>query len=1064
MLSFTHTSFIVLNFQEINTLANVINLSGPYVDEIRYDIINEESDAIQALIDGEIDLIGEYIDTTYYNQLNSTENVEVTESLENGYTFLSLNCDKYPLNISNFRRALAFAIDKNRIVNESYANLAQPLDVVVPLQNPFSIEKKLNTSYYNHDFISALELLESSGFNDTDEDGWLEGPGVLGAGTIELKNITIEGSSSNQNDILLDIVVENLADIGIQSNAILTSNAAELQYRTSNHIDYDIILLNQEFQDFKISWLGPEFGSEYVNSTGNNPANFRNSTLDSLIPDIMTSIDIEAIEFASQKMQSILVQECPYIPCYQKHQISAIRTNRFENYVNDILKGPRGWWTNYNIQLKESEGGPIGGTLVRSLASDIDSFNFMLSSSKTTLDILNNLYEALLIQTSEGEIRPWLAESFSIQHNDNVTRITFNLVKNATWSDSHPISAYDVAFSVNYLRDAGLYPLVFTDLFAAYAKNDYTFIVEYRGETYWHIYDYLHLRILPKHVFIHISNPSVWKPNLDNHCDPIYVTSGPFILSSYSRGNTIILKKNLKYYRLPASDEENIIRNKVSPKSNQRNDVALVSKRYCEASYSDVLAEITWTSNDKAYPQQVMNDSYLHGDHVTINATWSNTNITNATLEFYSYSKKSKNLIIPNSAYNPFKGVIDTTQFSWIYINNIKQGEQVDIIANFSNTDCDFMIWWAGTDNGTWAFTNNLLGSSMCTNKKPENGSFKADHDGDLAVGCFDYDQEPGTFTITAKSGIRYTIGPSTNNSVIIDTYDILNDGNWSLRFTGIDNNTTLVMIMDNVTILNSFKPVVEVLTPNGGTISGDYDITWNSTDVNVDDTVTHEVRVSNDGGISYMLLAASLNDSAYLWNQTGWIRLSTYVIKVVSSDGLLQGFDESDSNVTAGDPIVVDSNRPLVMGPNEIALEYKNENIFLSWFVSDFHACKYSLFLNGSLYETGFWSTGNLTIQFRNYTIGIFNFTLVVNDTSSNSDSLSTMLIIFNNTSTSSTTTTTTATTTSEVSSPTIISTTTTPVDGPFIVISFAIIICSAALIFILLIKYQKRTHLRTQ
>ena len=98
------------------------------------------------------------------------------------------------------------------------------------------------------------------------------------------------------------------------------------------------------------------------------------------------------------------------------------------------------------------------------------------------------------------------------------------------------------------------------------------------------------------------------------------------------------------------------------------------------------------------------------------------------------------------------------------------------------------MAWWAETDNGTWTFTNNLLGSSMSTGEKPENGIFLANQDGDLAIGCFDYDQNPGIWTVTVTSGSRHTIGPEDNKTYV--KYDI-DAGRFKVEFTNFTNIIT---------------------------------------------------------------------------------------------------------------------------------------------------------------------------------------------------------------------------------------------------------------------------------
>ena len=57
-------------------------------------------------------------------------------------------------------------------------------------------------------------------------------------------------------------------------------------------------------------------------------------------------------------------------------------------------------------------------------------------------DIIRDLFEGLLNQDADGNLVPGVAESWSA--NDSKDIYTFNLRKNAKWSNGDPVTAYDI--------------------------------------------------------------------------------------------------------------------------------------------------------------------------------------------------------------------------------------------------------------------------------------------------------------------------------------------------------------------------------------------------------------------------------------------------------------------------------------------------------------------------------------------------------------------------------------------------------------------------------------------
>ncbi|MDF1538289.1 MAG: ABC transporter substrate-binding protein [Candidatus Thorarchaeota archaeon] len=378
----------------ITQTSSIDTTRGPYVDKIVHRVVTQYEQQVSELQNGQIDLIGGTVDPTFRDALSEEENIEMAQHLRNGYGFLSINCDKYPFNITAFRRAFAFALDKEAICEGWWDGLAVPQDSLIPQINPFSIEGQLPYTYYEANTDLANQLLDAAGFLDIDEDNFREAPNGMDF------DVLIEFAQPSVVDILQE-TQGALRAVGINATATPTDFYDYLN-RLYFHGDYDIVFLGTSYNNFNVDWIAYEFWSEYADEPYWNFPNWRNATFDSYRDALIHSVDYDEVYEAAIAMQEVWVYECPYIILYENVHLSAYRTDKFEGYVNDARDGVPGWWTNYGVRLKDELSGPYGGTFVRSNPLDVDSFNFMRSSSTYTMDILEMLYDSLLKMDAQG--------------------------------------------------------------------------------------------------------------------------------------------------------------------------------------------------------------------------------------------------------------------------------------------------------------------------------------------------------------------------------------------------------------------------------------------------------------------------------------------------------------------------------------------------------------------------------------------------------------------------------------------------------------------------------------
>ncbi|TFF93011.1 hypothetical protein EU546_06780, partial [Candidatus Thorarchaeota archaeon] len=302
--------------------AAILSLDGPYVDRLVYKFIEGNDAQILALQNDEIDLIGEDISPFYLPTLQESENIGIDSSLRNGYGYVVINTAKYPFNITAFRRALGFAIDKEAISQDAWSGQSIPLDSCIPQINPFSIEGQLSYNYYENDSVYGNHLLDQAGFFDIDEDGFREAPDGSDL------YVVLECLPFHSHAITAcSYIVAAFDDLGINGYSVPFEWG--IPERLYQHGDYDMFFLEASFTSLDVDWLAYEFWSEYRDEPYKNLASFCNATYDSWRDQLLQSMQYDDVHEAALEMQEILAYECPVIVCYENEQQYAYRTDRF---------------------------------------------------------------------------------------------------------------------------------------------------------------------------------------------------------------------------------------------------------------------------------------------------------------------------------------------------------------------------------------------------------------------------------------------------------------------------------------------------------------------------------------------------------------------------------------------------------------------------------------------------------------------------------------------------------------------------------------------------------------
>jgi len=546
---------------------------GGYIDKVVFSVIEGMDAQLLALKTKEIDVVGDMVEPELLPTLIGEENIQINHTDRAGFGHISLNCELFPTNITAFRKAMAQALDKERISSDIWAGNALPADLPVPpIMEEWSIEDELPYHYYEKDIAGANATLEAAGFVDTDGDGWREwdpdGDGVgadLDGDGVYNDDVTINIPAAQESTIatrVAQLAAENLRETGIKATAEPTDFNSMLS-------DYMAGTGNAAFFGWSIGRDPDHLYDFFRTGQAYNELLYRfsNATYDMHADAMMTApTKEEAIEHA-KKCQEILFEEQPIIVCYQNLIYSAYRTDKFEGFVNAKGAGVPGGgatgyaWTPWKVRLKTGE---LGGTLRISLPETPDTLNVLSTDSAYSFYILDLIYDGLYtVNPYTWEDMPWISANWTLETvfdsalNQTVLKITHHLVQNATFHDGTPVTADDVVFSywlINwtqapYMIDGLKYWINTTKI------DDYTVVVYSKNPAYFEFHRVGSVPILPKHVW---KNPATYgKTSWDEvtpddvlHLEPTVdqlVGSGVFKIKEIVPGEYYVLETNTQH-------------------------------------------------------------------------------------------------------------------------------------------------------------------------------------------------------------------------------------------------------------------------------------------------------------------------------------------------------------------------------------------------------------------------------------------------------------------------------------------------------------------------------------
>lgn len=525
-------------------------LEGPYFQQIQFKIYSTAEAETAGLLTGEIDVLDFFeADRLPDIQAGITNQIlTYTQSAEQGMWVFLIQCQRYPLNITQFRRALAHLVDKDTIVADGLGGLAYPIDTFLgsPGYGPWS-----GTDYATYEFnvTMAGRILDSLGF-------------VRGSGGWRLDPRT--GTTMREIDILARTEhphrLFSARQLKAQMDAVGIPNKLE---EVSKSVASSRVMFEQDYDVYTAGWGGgPDIDWVYdlfhsMSPPEQNWSLFENTTVDGALNMLKFGSNYTTVLQGAHDAQKYLSEQVPFIPLYAKAYVSPYNT-RLKNVVDlPWRQGVTNWMTFFYARDTLTT---YGGTLNVGWLSDPHQPSPMYEINWWWDGMLVDTVYEFLINADPTSLReiPWLAESWTVEPwtapgSVPGLKITFNLVDNATWHDGTALTAEDVVFTWKYAQQQRnpVYLSYLLNLVEATAPSHTTAVAYLNTTSYWALH-WLgeNIPIIPKSLWKDIGDSTHYQPVKDGKM----IGSGPYRFKENKPGEYVLLEAYPNYWRKPTDN------------------------------------------------------------------------------------------------------------------------------------------------------------------------------------------------------------------------------------------------------------------------------------------------------------------------------------------------------------------------------------------------------------------------------------------------------------------------------------------------------------------------------
>ena len=286
-------------------------------ERVEIQVVPSSANQLLMLKNGDID-IAFGLSRKEVLSLEGAEGVKVVSVPTTDATMLVMNHAMAPFDNPDFRKAIAYAIPYDDIVNGVYGGNATPMKSVIPKGMPGHTDAHWT---YDTDLDKAQEALAASGLQDPQVELYVD------AGVTEHEQIAL-------------LVQDALSQIGVGVEIKQLDATAMAEQRAERALPF---LIHQG-----IAWINdPEyhFNLSLMPEGFLNMGNYDSERIVEIVTSSAAIVDAEERIAAYDEAQQIAMEELPFIPLAQPNYVVAMREDlNGYTYANDQLYR---FWTMY---------------------------------------------------------------------------------------------------------------------------------------------------------------------------------------------------------------------------------------------------------------------------------------------------------------------------------------------------------------------------------------------------------------------------------------------------------------------------------------------------------------------------------------------------------------------------------------------------------------------------------------------------------------------------------------------------------------------------------------------
>lgn len=292
---------------------------APKVSQVIYRIIPDDSTAVQALVNGEIDVL-EGVPAAEAANLLQNPDVRLVLNTYPSPMYMAFNLNYEPLQDVALRKAIAMAINKQEVSDKIFLGQQTPENDMYPSAIAWATNNVDTAPLF--DTAGARAVLEAAGYT-ADADGYY------------VRGLTLDIFEGYGYPETGQILQSNLKDAGIE----VTLNVMEYNAWNAK------VVTNKDFiLEIQGGFQGPDpaaLGSRLMTDAIMNQSSYSNTEVDALFAEGNRTGDLTKRAEIYKQIQAILAQDLPIVPIVSYAAYDANRSNVINLPIDNT--GKTGW-------------------------------------------------------------------------------------------------------------------------------------------------------------------------------------------------------------------------------------------------------------------------------------------------------------------------------------------------------------------------------------------------------------------------------------------------------------------------------------------------------------------------------------------------------------------------------------------------------------------------------------------------------------------------------------------------------------------------------------------------